>query len=893
MAVTDTTETVALNTAARELLAHHVRKDLSKGWPYAAHVAIEAICKTYTSAPLESERALLGLLSPERLVHFPHNDLHDLAQNLNYLGNSGAEVIRRLFEASFADEPERGKWDSGGSAILPLRFQTSDQWKLIRFVLAEYYQSRSGEDAALMTEAACIAWNSVARRRMERRDGEEKQPLGTIIFRGVPCPLVEDYSHIWGRGFEQDENRILTHFEKLLRQWTDQGDTEQLNAALDRFARCNRTSVLWTVFLEAGAEYPNTLGTQLRDVLNEPSFLSHPDYSYGGTALLGALHTAGDVQQRKYLETLILNLPSRLAESKNGDETAMRSWAEHNQNRLLNMLDPRNVVLEEIRNLYSERQERNELTANEKPSGPSAAYVGISEEERLRLRGINARSPTSQELLRLRDELKRISDRQGQEFPVSEIESHWALLQECEHAVKRYKPDAPEMAKELWGYLVGVSENIANNAVWEKTSVRWKTVRRILLKAAKDPFPPSDDDRTEGKDEWPSWVSPSPRIDAARGLPALVYRLECADRSATTALRRLCVDTSHSVRFNLAERLWWLERANAALMWELIDILIEREQRFSVLDVLLFSLDRLWSRASDEVRRRLQQITDRVMQNAPADNHIYETLSGIHLFHYLRTANRDGEAFVSHLINECDSERASRALAAQLHACREGGWLTAEDHNNDAEAGAVRGRTWDFFLNVLTGAQEKLEHHRETWIRLRKNGQSDTDKSKIVNEKIERASLLVDGVAQQLYFASGAFEEKRTKDHKFAGAKLERFWLESKPLFVRLAPEVHPHVTYQIIQTLDHLLPCAPREIFLLAIKSIKSSTQTGFQYEALAVAEVVRLVQRVLADHREIFLSSRESECLNALLEVLDLFVDVGWPEARHLTHRLEEIYR
>jgi hypothetical protein len=66
---------------------------------------------------------------------------------MNYLGNSGAEVIRRLFEASFADEPERGKWDSGGSTILPLRFQTSDQWKLIRFVLAEYYQSRSGEDA--------------------------------------------------------------------------------------------------------------------------------------------------------------------------------------------------------------------------------------------------------------------------------------------------------------------------------------------------------------------------------------------------------------------------------------------------------------------------------------------------------------------------------------------------------------------------------------------------------------------------------------------------------------------------------------------------------------------------------------------------------------------------
>jgi len=38
---------------------------------------------------------------------------------------------------------------------------------------------------------------------------------------------------------------------------------------------------------------------------------------------------------------------------------------------------------------------------------------------------------------------------------------------------------------------------------------------------------------------------------------------------------------------------------------------------------------------------------------------------------------------------------------------------------------------------------------------------------------------------------------------------------------------------------------------------------------------------------------AGQETECLKALLEVLDLFVEAGWPEARQLTHRLEEIYR
>jgi hypothetical protein len=77
----------------------------------------------------------------------------------------------------------------------------------------------------------------------------------------------------------------------------------------------------------------------------------------------------------------------------------------------------------------------------------------------------------------------------------------------------------------------------------------------------------------------------------------------------------------------------------------------------------------------------------------------------------------------------------------------------------------------------------------------------------------------------------------------------------------------------------------------MLATKSIRSSATAGFQRESLAVGEVVKLIQRVLADHREIFQS--DSECLSALLDVLDLFVEAGWPEARQLTHRLEEIFR
>jgi hypothetical protein len=78
-------------------------------------------------------------------------------------------------------------------------------------------------------------------------------------------------------------------------------------------------------------------------------------------------------------------------------------------------------------------------------------------------------------------------------------------------------------------------------------------------------------------------------------------------------------------------------------------------------------------------------------------------------------------------------------------------------------------------------------------------------------------------------------------------------------------------------------MPCAPCEVFVLATKSICTSSATG--YDSLALDAVVKLIQRALADHREIF-QDKDSECLEALLKVLDLFVEAGWPQARQLTH-------
>jgi hypothetical protein len=245
----------------------------------------------------------------------------------------------------------------------------------------------------------------------------------------------------------------------------------RLNEALDCFAIRNRTS-LWTVLMEAGAEHPSALGAMLGGVLDESLFLTHSDYAYGGTALLGALHKTGNVVQRKRLEKLILDLPKNARLMRGEPRKPIPSWVEYAQNRLLGMLDGPNIVLRTVQDLRRARQAKNTLPSNVKKGPPSAEFIRVSNEERLARHGISLKEPANNEMLHLCEKLKPFLGRDNNKVDAKEVERNWSVIQCCENALKRNSKHKSKMAEELWGHLVGACENIARQVPWPKTSKR-------------------------------------------------------------------------------------------------------------------------------------------------------------------------------------------------------------------------------------------------------------------------------------------------------------------------------------------------------------------------------------------------------------------------------------
>lgn len=99
----------------------------------------------------------------------------------------------------------------------------------------------------------------------------------------------------------------------------------------------------------------------------------------------------------------------------------------------------------------------------------------------------------------------------------------------------------------------------------------------------------------------------------------------------------------------------------------------------------------------------------------------------------------------------------------------------------------------------------------------------------------------------------------------------------------------HPSIVHKIVETLNHIAPLNPRQAFLTVNMTI--TTGDRYTYDTLAADEVTALIERYLAEFRELVV--KNPELLDAIRSVLHAFVDAGWPSAINLTYHLSDAFR
>lgn len=869
----------ALNTAGRAVLQVYLAGRNPARWhDTRLSAGVAAVSRTFAVAPRETREVLLALLAPERMAAFPHEDLRVLAEHVSNLPPEADDVVLRVFEAAFADEPERGEKVQRGTPILGLTFDRADLWTIARHILADYYVKRTPISPRFMAAAACIAWNSVERRHPGNASHKDKL-LTRIRFRGLACDLVEDLSFISDRGSDPDENKILTRFIELVRDWSARQDATALAEALDTCAQYNRTALMWTELMRVGAEYPDTCGQLLLPLLHEPVILAHPDYREGSTALFAALHRVGAPEQRAALERLVLTLPQMLP-AWNEEEHLPAPSPQAVQQRLLRALNRDQIVLEEAAALCEQ------LTGTGAGDVEPEFKVRLlhGEELQQQLRGpAQPRTPAQDERQRLCRELKPLAA--PERLPASEsIDANWSVILAADQAVRAHRETHPHDAQQLADYLTAACATIVSVATWPPDTDRWQIVRAILLQASNNARPGPDDGKEADESRSLSWSWPAPRLDAARALPELVARLGTLDDEVAATLRRLARDSSYLVRYHVALHLPHLAEHAPTLMWELADSLLCDERSLWVLDALARSLSGLLHRYPAEALPRLELLTQKACAHRTATHRLFTTLAETFLLRPVCSESRTARRYLTYLISKCDTLRCADALHGVIASCRP--WLSASVNPRDETAIVTQPRVWQFLRRVLNATQLK-----------RKKLQKLIDiEDADARESYHRLMLLADDLAMNIALANDTIQPHGTDDKsRLSHAQLAHLWATASQVLSMLANETHPHTLHSLISVLCLLLPADPQHVFLLAARAIAHGATSGFHYYAEAETVTLRLVQQALAAHREIFkrTNDKEMECMTALVNMLDVFVDAGWPAARRLAFTLEQINR
>lgn len=117
------------------------------------------------------------------------------------------------------------------------------------------------------------------------------------------------------------------------------------------------------------------------------------------------------------------------------------------------------------------------------------------------------------------------------------------------------------------------------------------------------------------------------------------------------------------------------------------------------------------------------------------------------------------------------------------------------------------------------------------------------------------------------------------------------FFTEADKVLDELADFSIPGVTHHLLQTLEFLVPVDPVAIFMRIVRTIRVGQSGEYQLESMGADLLVRLIERYMAEYRIVFRDN--PDCLQSLIEVLDIFVKAGWSSAQRLTYRMEEIFR
>jgi hypothetical protein len=663
--------------------------------------------------------------------------------------------------------------------------------------------------------------------------------IKTITLNGHEGRLQTDWSHIWDA-----ENSLLVDDEvKMLRCWskylTDLPKTghpdEKWQLILDVVIAENDLAAVWRRLLIAAISAPEFYAQRIWTLLLNPGILLSLETKELAQNCLEAFASELTDEKFSQIESLLLN-------------RALDCQTENTNNYLLaNIAQILSSIPEEKRS--SETQEiLSKYLGNKKLYSRPTYQLEYTRVEQLPVDSFGNPEYTPTEQL-----------------PVDSFGNPNVFLRELEEAQNLYQRACESTPLN----------NQSESDIFEQL--------KIIIETPS--APPSPQNLEDLDRDPPVWQKP--RILAVERFLCLAIKTDPLPIEWKDLLGRLADDPDPQVRCCLGQQIWQFLNKWPEFVWETLDRwLNELPNRAGTIRVLRKTLHSCWYgwlRNSDAARA--EQFFNnllkaaRLCNSAELRSHRGALLAALWFF--------EGETWAGEALrNALDSitGNADELKGAGQNAVHE---LLPRSPKEPPSPVAERQRVQDFLLQLLKAAnQALLAYHAEVATRVLSDGANEPA------PWVKKVSDFFYDVATEFDFsAEGHAKQWTSAQTDDKEAKISAWWQTVEPILETLLAIPHPGIVFKLIEGLEHFIDLDLQRSLYWIRKATLASAPAGLVNEPLAADRTIEILSRILAGHKKSLLD--ENVLRSDLIQILESYLNVGWPKAVQLAVQIETIFR
>ena len=866
----------------------HERETSESDWynRFGSCWAVPLVAQTYHTNPEESRVLLEKVLELPKEDNFPIDFLLWLTRHVDKIWKHDPEFVNSIYRTVFYHhENSEEKTSLVGGAVMPMTSTRRQDYSMCYYRLVKHFPNFLRSVPSHATQAVIRSLNAfIVKEHIVGylKEGATLEDLiDTFNFREKLVYFMEDGSYIWDqREYPDEPIEMADALFEFIGELALSEDP-RLDILLDVFRDEVVVAFFWKRLFKTAAQFPKVFAPRLFELCIAKPIQIYPETFYELGLFLETAAVEFTPDQLHQIEESILAHPTETTDEEQSN------LLEKQRNRLLAQI-PQNL----LRTGAAKKIQKEMARENDVPENRPLVSVGpvtwseYTEEEHLQRQGVDITKSENQELQQFLKPLNEFSSDWMNSVPTMEAADFiLPRLQEVYTTIKSNTAAEKAIIDSLWHKLtacVALLGRIANNL----DSESFNFCRQVLLDGAKHEQPKFNP-KYDTQFDFPGY-SPFPRHEAATGLLRLAFHQ--SDEEMLDAIETLANDDVPSVRMVTAMELFRVYNKAPETFWRIMDNRSVDEQNRVVQKYLYNTLTQVVAREKeneDKTTRVMAKLLEHTPPPTeglePSDSFIVllmwliidrqnswalETIEDTFFQDPIRFANPLSRAvsevvrdyvLPKHLETDIGRERAKRAIE----------WL-----------GQVTDITADRVVELYSIVKE---HETEEGVK-----------------KLHDTYKVIDEVIIRLYFAvaykrnqsekptTGISRELRCEYYNTVKPLMEQvITLAQKPESgIMFAPTAH-----YLMQLLRSFLDCNPKEVLHLAAGVVKSSEQFGYTLDTLAVMEVVEFVEIVLADYRHEVRD--DEECLEDLLNLLDMFAKTGWTDALKLVWRLDEVFR